>query len=118
MAVLVESLNPYELNEMELEVEELTMAHELKTRESLKRNELSLRNIRLALVTAFQQIDLAELDDIVIAIGKTGSGKSTLLSSMILGSENLMIKINGDRRKVIDFKDGVKPLFSIGHSLN
>lgn len=53
----------------------------------------------------------------MIAIGKTGSGKSTLLSSMILGSESLELKVI-EKRRVIDFREGVNPLFSIGHSLH
>ena len=76
-----------------------------------------MKNIRIDLQIAFNQIDLAELNDIVIAIGKTGSGKSTLLSAMISGPDILEIKIK-NKRKVIDFKDGCNPVFSIGHSLH
>ena len=43
------------------------------------------------LVTAFEQLGIANDANLVVAIGNTGSGKSTMLSSIIFGPDSLHV---------------------------
>lgn len=58
-------------------------------KEFLKLRECNLVNLALALCNIYEQLDKANKQDLILAVGNTGCGKSTLLSSLIFGPDSL-----------------------------
>ena len=79
--------------ESECEIYEPTYSMEILSKEKSKDFSVSLENLINVLQRYFDNLDPSKCKDILIVLGNTGSGKSTLLGSMIVGPENLEMKV-------------------------